>query len=379
MKERESSRRRATSGAKEIMNPASLFSADYVQAREKFRATAKNRGCDLAAHLNPHAKGPAGEDLFIDVATAGPARAAAGLLLISGTHGVEAYAGSACQIGWLNTNTDATWPPELRVVMIHALNPYGFAWNRRVTEDNVDLNRNFVDHSAPYPTNHGYERLKAAIAPKDLDPETLRHGSELFRDFIKEYGPFTMQEAVSKGQYEHPDGMYFGGIREQWSAGILKHVVRRELGACRRVGVIDFHTGLGAYGHGELISDEAAGTAAYNRAKAWWPDICSSQSGESVSAAVTGSIDSCIPTLLPRADVTIGCLEFGTVSTFQVFEALRADNWLHTLGNPGGNEAPAIKSQIRAAFYPDQDDWKEMIWARGEATMIQAVQGLSLG
>lgn len=364
------------SEAADMTNPQAFFSADYAEAREKFLGHARRRHCELTAHLHPHAKGPKGEDLYIDVAVSGPARAAAGLLLISGTHGVEGYAGSACQIGWLATNDDTAWPPELRVVMIHALNPYGFAWNRRVTEDNVDLNRNFVNHSAPYPANDGYEQLKSAIAPKDLEPETLRQGSELFRDFIKEYGPFTMQEAVSKGQYAHPDGMYFGGTREQWSAGILKHVVRRELAPCQRVGVVDFHTGLGPYGHGELISEDAAGTPAYERAKHWWPDICSTQSGESVSAAVTGSIDSCFPDLLPRADVTVGCLEFGTISTFQVFEALRADNWLHTRANPQGNEAPAIKAQIRAAFFPDQDDWKEMIWKRGEEVMTQAVHGL---
>lgn len=359
-----------------MTNPSTFFSADYFEAREKFRAAAKRRRCELTAYLHPHAKGPNGEDLTIDVATSGPARAAAGVLLISGTHGVEGYAGSACQIGWLSTASDNTWPPELKVVMIHGLNPYGFAWNRRVTEDNADLNRNFVDHGAQYPTNGGYERLKAAIAPKDLEPETLRAASELFRDFIKEYGPFTMQEAVSKGQYEHPDGMYFGGIREQWSAGMLKHIVRRELSACRRVGVVDFHTGLGPFGHGELISEDAPGTPAFERAKSWWPDICSTQSGDSVSAAVIGSIDSCLPDLLPRTEVTVGCLEFGTVWTLQVFDALRADNWLHTRGNPQGNGAPAIKAQIRAAFYPDQHDWKEMIWARGKDVMAQAVQGL---
>jgi hypothetical protein len=359
-----------------MTDPLALFAPDYATAREKFRKAAAARGCTLTAHLNPHAKGPNGEDLFLDVAVAGPAGAKAALLVISGTHGVEAYAGSACQIGWLNGARNDAWPPELKVVMIHALNPYGFAWNRRVTEDNVDLNRNFVDHSAPYPSNGGYEQLKAAIAPKDLEPETLRQGSELFRDFIKEYGPFTMQEAVSKGQYAHPDGMYFGGIREQWSAGILQHVVRRELAHCRRVGVVDVHSGLGPYGHGELISEEAAGTHAYARAKAWWPDICSTQSGESVSAAVTGSIDACIPTLLAHAEVTMGCLEFGTVSTFQVFEALRADNWLHTLGDPNGPKAAEIKAHTRAAFYPDQDDWKDMIWRRGEAVLTQAVQGL---
>lgn len=145
-----------------MSNPVALFAADYAEARRKFRDAAAARGCALTAHLHPTAKGPKGEDLFVDAATAGPDDAQAGLLLISGTHGVEGYAGSACQIGWLESQRNDAWPRQLKVVMIHALNPYGFAWNRRVTEENVDLNRNFVDHGGTYPKNPGYEEETGA-------------------------------------------------------------------------------------------------------------------------------------------------------------------------------------------------------------------------
>lgn len=360
-----------------MTEPLPLFAADYLEARTKFLKATAARGCRLTAHMNPYAKGPSGEDLFVDVATTGPEEAATALLLISGTHGVEGYAGSACQIGWLGSERNDAFPPALKVVVIHALNPYGFAWNRRVTEDNVDLNRNFVDHTAPYPGNDGYDELKEAIAPADLSAETLKHASDLFRAFVRKHSAFAMQEAVSKGQYRHPDGMYFGGTREQWSAALFRHVVRRELAHCRRVGVVDFHTGLGPYGYGELITEDGADTPAYRRAKSWWGDtVRSTHAGESVSAHVDGSLDSSIPALLPHAEVTMAALEFGTYSTLEVFEALRADNWLHVRGDPKGPDAARIKADIRCAFYPDRDDWKEMVWQRAETVLGQAVQGL---
>ncbi|MCE9521092.1 MAG: M14 family metallopeptidase [Alphaproteobacteria bacterium] len=359
------------------LDPSSPFSADYFEARAKFLAAARDRNVKVASHLNPHAKGPKGEDLFIDIGTWGPDDAKVGLLTISGTHGVEGYAGSACQIGWLKSEDAANWPRHLKVVLVHALNPYGFAWNRRVNEENVDLNRNFLDHSAPYPANDGYNELKSAVAPIDLSTESLKRASELFRVYAKQHGAFALQEAVSKGQYTHPDGMYFGGTREQWSAGILRHVVRRELGRCGHVGVVDFHTGLGPYGYGELISEDAADTPAYRRARAWWGDtVRSTKAGESVSADVSGSVDSCIPRLLPHAEVTMTALEYGTYSTLEIFDALRADNWLHTRSDPLGSQAQQIKADIRCAFYPDRDDWKEMVWQRGEAVLAQAVAGL---
>jgi hypothetical protein len=360
-----------------MTEPLPLFAADYLEAREKFLKAATARGCRLTAHLNPYVKGPKGEELFVDVATTGPSNATSALLLISGTHGVEGYAGSACQIGWLKSERNDAFPRELKIVMIHALNPYGFAWNRRVTEDNVDLNRSFVDHGA-CPGNEGYEELKRAIVPPNLNAETLKEADAVLRAYAKAHSAFALQEAISKGQYKHPDGMYYGGAREQWSAGLFRHIVRRELSDCRTVGIVDFHTGLGPYGYGELICEDPVDSPAYRRARNWWGDtVRSTQAGDSVSAHVNGSIDSAVPALLPRSDVTMTTLEFGTYSTLEVFQALRADNWLHVNGNPRGPEAAAIKTDIRCAFYPDRDDWKEMVWQRAEAVLAQAVKGLA--
>jgi len=358
--------------------PRTFFSADYDEARAKFVAAASARGLSHTAYLNPHAKGPKGEDLTIDVAVHGPADAKAGLLVISGTHGVEGYAGSGAQIGWLHSTRNANWPAGLKIVLVHALNPYGFAWNRRVNEENVDLNRNFVDHAQPYPMNLGYELLKSAIAPRDLKPETLEAADQKLQTYAREHGPFALQEAISKGQYTHPDGMYFGGRREQWSAGQILHIVRREFGRAERVGIVDIHTGLGEYGHGEIITEDAPSDPRYVRAQSWWRDeVRSTQSGESVSAHVLGSLDGGLIAALPHAEVTIGGLEFGTYSTIDVFRGLRGDNWLHVLGDPLGPDAADVKKAIRKAFYPDQDDWKDMVWTRSELVISRAVEALA--
>ena len=130
------------------MNITKLFSSDYSEARVKFLAA-----CDAASvpveHFRNPETGPNGEPLYTDVAVLGPNDAERVLLLCSGTHGVEGFAGSAIQTGLLSEEITARLPDGVRLVMIHALNPFGFAHLRRVNEDNVDLNRNFVDHAAP--------------------------------------------------------------------------------------------------------------------------------------------------------------------------------------------------------------------------------------
>jgi hypothetical protein len=357
---------------------ASVFPSNYAEGRAAFRAAAADRGFRLTAYANPHAQGPKGEVLTTDVAVLGPRAARRAMLIVSGTHGVEGYAGSGCQQGFLTAPRFERAPPDTRYVLIHALNAYGFAWNRRVTEDNVDLNRNFVDHAVRQPLHPGYAELRNDIAPKTLEAESVAAADARLAAYVKAHGAFALQEAVSQGQYAYADGLYFGGHFETWSAGLLKHILRRELTGCGHVAIVDVHTGLGPYGYGELITEEAPDSPAYRRARAWWGDtVTSTKAGDSSSADVRGSIDGAFLEALPHAEVTMACLEYGTYATLEVFRALRADNWLHAHGDPLGAEAAAIKAAIRRAFYPDCDDWKEMVWRRAEAVLAQALDGLA--
>src|ERR1700759_3864425 len=108
----------------------SYFPADYRAARRAFVAACEARGLDAISRVPPGVKGPDGKPLFMDAVAMGLRDATKALLLISGTHGVEGYFGSGVQTGLLREGVAP--PPGARLVMIHALNPYGFAWNRRV-------------------------------------------------------------------------------------------------------------------------------------------------------------------------------------------------------------------------------------------------------
>src|SRR4029077_519331 len=148
------------------MSISDFFSASYAEARDKFRDAARTAGAALDTHHNP-AAAPDGLDLTTETARLGPRQADRLLIVMSGTHGVEGFCGSGLQVGLLKSGLAADHPADTAVLMIHAINPSGFAWNRRGTEGNVALNRNFVDHSRPYPANPGYELLREAICPRD--------------------------------------------------------------------------------------------------------------------------------------------------------------------------------------------------------------------
>ena len=152
---------------------------------------------------------------------------------------------------------------------------------------------------------------------------------------------------------------------------------REELSAARRVGIIDFHTGLGPFGHGELICAVAPDAKSFARSRAWYGDeMTSPESGTSTSAVVVGVMTDCFPQELPDAEVTSIAIEYGTYTVPEVLTAVRADNWLHQRGDLASPLGKTIKADIKERFFPSGDKWREMVWARADQTIGWALEGL---
>jgi hypothetical protein len=346
------------------MKLSHYFPSSFTEAQAKFRDAAHEAGARLATFRNP-TPAPAGVTLLTETAWLGPSHAERLLILLSGTHGVECFCGSGLQVGFLDSGLAAERPDGVAILMIHAINPSGFAWTRRVTEGNVDLNRNFVDHKRPYPANPGYELLRDAICPKDWSPAGQAAANAILDAYAKVNGEMALQTAISQGQYTDPAGLFFGGRAPTWSNLTLREILRREAGAARLVAFIDLHTGLGPYGVGEIINNHLTGHPGFQRVKDWFGDeATSSEEGSSSSATVIGDTNIGVDESLPLAAVTGITLEFGSAPLIDVREALRADNWLYVHGKPDSAQGRAITAQLREAFYPGRDDWHDMVWER---------------
>ena len=360
-----------------MTSPATYFSAIYAEARGKFRDAAARAGARLSHYANP-TKGPAGEELTTDVAVLGPANAPRVLLTLSATHGAEGFCGSGVQIGSFESGIAGELPEGMALVAVHAINPHGFAWIRRVTEENVDLNRNFVDHAKALPRNEGYEELHDAICPREWSEESRAATRGRFDEFVAREGAAAFQRALSGGQYSHGDGIFYGGAAPTWARRTLIRILDDYLAGVRALALIDYHTGLGLWGHGERIVTHRPGTAALRRAEEWYGDITNPALGNSSSAELHGDNLNGLAAVLAAKDIefTGMALEYGTLSLREVLDAVRADNWLHHHGTVDSKTGRALKTQIRDAFYGDRDDWKEMVFEQGAAAQRAAIKGL---
>ena len=353
------------------------FSKSYAQARQKFLDAAHAAGLAVQSHLHPR-PGRDGETLAMDVVREGPADAQDLLIVSSACHGVEGYCGSGVQVHALQ---NAAWRQAAReagvaVLYIHALNPYGFSHVRRVTHENVDINRNFHDYRRPLPVNTAYREVQPLLLPEVWPPDEANAAA--VARFIAERGMPAFQAAVSGGQHEFADGLFFGGRGPTWSNLTLRNVLREHGQRCQRMAWIDLHTGLGPSGVGERIFACADDKAALARAKAWWgPGITSIYDGSSTSAFLTGLMWMAAYDECPQAQYTGIALEYGTQPMEQVMYALRGDHWLHL--HP---EAPAalrqqIKQTLMDAFYVDTDEWRQQIVDQAMDAMHQAAAGLA--
>lgn len=365
-----------------MINPQAAFSPSYARARVQFLEGAAAAGMAIQSHNHP-LTGVDGETLALDVALDGPADAERLLIVSSACHGVEGFCGSGVQVF---ATHDAQWRQHARdrgvaVLYLHALNPHGFSHQRRVTHENVDLNRNFRDFHTPPPVNEGYSQLHPLLLPETWPPDEDNR-AQLARWQQLNGGESAYQTAISQGQYQHADGLFFGGHAPTWSHQTLRQVLQQHGQQARDIAWIDLHTGLGPNGVGERIFAGRDDASALARARAWWGSqtqtpVTSIYDGSSSSALLTGLMWHVIEAECPQARYTGIALEYGTVPFAEVLEALRADHWLHQHPQAPAIQRERIRLDMRRAFYTETDVWRSQVIVQARQALFQAVDGLA--
>lgn len=362
-----------------MIGPQAAFAPSYARARVMFLEGSAAAGMAIRSHNHP-LPGLEGETLAMDLALDGPADAERLLIVSSACHGAEGFCGSGVQVF---ATHDAEWRAHARsagvsVLYIHALNPHGFSHLRRVTHENVDLNRNFQDFGQPLPQNPAYAALQPMLLPAQWPPAADNEAA--IESWIAVHGLERFQAVVSQGQYQFADGLFFGGAAPTWSQRTLREVLRTHGRAAHRIAWIDLHTGLGPSGLGERIFAGRDEAAAMQRAQSWWGSgalpVTSIYDGSSTSARLTGLMWTAIYEECPQAEYTGIALEFGTVPFQAVLQALRADHWLHRQQEVPAELQRTVRQGMRDAFYVDTDAWRAQVVVQARQAMFQAVQGL---
>ncbi len=353
------------------------FPADYFSARERFNRLTGKRGGQCTAY-RIGTRGPGREALSIDSAYFGAASPQRLLIVTSGIHGVEGFAGSALQQHIINDLIDTPGTAALGgILLVHALNPSGFAHIRRTNENNVDLNRNAV-RDFPGPANPAYEPFDAVLNPRSPPGRRTCFTPGLLWRGLRT-GARAARQAIAGGQYRFAQGLFYGGARTEDSISILERILQAQ--ACdptMQVVHIDLHTGLGKFGDCKLFVQSATGSPALQSLQEWCGDrvIATADSARSGSYSASGLIGSLTRRVFANARAITATLEFGTYPLLRVLSVLRKENQLFHYGCADATLSEKIRADFLETFCPHDARWRLALLEHGGRVFQQITNGL---
>lgn len=198
-----------------MTDPLALFPETYELSRERFRQNLETirkrwRGATLS-----HQQISADEDLSIDWIRADAlGKNEKVVIFTTGEHGIEGYVGSAMLQHFIDEYLPRLDPQTTGLLLVHAINPWGMKYHRRVNANNVDLNRNFLwDANFDPAFNPEYDSIKSAYDSEKPIQSFALSNLAFYASSLR----FLAQQSFAKlnhtfliGQYRNPKGLHYG-------------------------------------------------------------------------------------------------------------------------------------------------------------------------
>ncbi len=343
----------------------SFYAETYSEARQKFLAAT----ADATEHFHDSII----DDLTIDTAIYEAPNPKNILIIVSGTHGVEGYSGSAVQLRFL-----AHFRPQLNeqttLVLIHALNPYGFAHSRRVNHHGIDLNRNFHDAVEAYTTGNdaidaAFDTLYPLLTPRRNRQaewiETVRFYGSILPTVLraKLSGTYAaLKNAIAGGQYRYPDAPFYGGDGTEKEVEIFHRILTEATKGHEQLLLLDCHTGLGKRGEAVYFTANHPESDAFGRLKEIEPSFTSitahGQQSDEIYEAKGTLIQYALRHSLAQKSCAFG-LDIGTIPNIPLLKRIVAENQVWHHPDTPSPITKKVRENFREGFYPSDSVWRK--------------------
>jgi hypothetical protein len=199
---------------------------------------------------------------------------------------------------------------------------------------------------------------------------------QIVRHFTESQGRVAFEKAISGGQYTDRYGPFYGGRAPSHGRQVCKDLIARYRLKHRRLAVIDLHTGLGPYGHGEIICDHAPKSAGALAAQGLYGDaVTLPLAGTSSSVPKWGLLDYLWHAVMDDESCYV-TLEFGSYGTEALFDVLLDDHRLWAQPTLSEVERHHQAKAMLRHFCPDDVIWRELVLFRSRQVIAQAMAGI---
>ncbi|MBT4760510.1 MAG: DUF2817 domain-containing protein [Bdellovibrionaceae bacterium] len=307
------------------------------------------------------------------------------ILISSGVHGVEGFIGSGLQTQLLskmvskeiiNTNTG--------VLFVHAVNPWGFKNQRRVTENNVDLNRNQTFEADIFKLkNANYLALDNLLNPKSPAGSGLFDYMGFMTNLVSNLlstSKKALRQAIAGGQYVKEKGLFFGGKTQEPQVQILRELYLEVTKKFKHITYLDIHTGYGERGVLHFLGKSYI----RKNSKQYFQEVFGDQnvdlgSNKDFYKTHGDSLDF-MESIIPKEKSLISMtLEFGTLDSQTLLGSVRSlyimkqENQYFHNGAHSYQAEKKIKNNFREMFYPSDKKWQKSITGKFNSFMLKII------
>lgn len=352
-------------------NNLNYFQESYEDCRTEFGKQAENlkQRFDSVAVFSVPVQSKTDPGLTIDFCYI-PAKDTTVKLLVlnSGIHGIEGFTGSAVQQMLMQEVLQPEMIDEMGILIVHGMNAWGFKNKRRVSENNIDLNRNFSLDPALFSTkNDGFIALYDMLTPKEkFNRNSLENRFFLLKaigQIVKKGMPALLQ-AFAQGQYQFPESIYFGGTAFEQQVGIMTNVLQTIGEEYQTIFTVDFHTGFGERGVLHLFPNPVTDPVVKSSMEAIFEGYTINWGNSDNFYTVSGQFCEYVASALPGKLSIPMVMEFGTLNTSETMGSVKSAH-ISIIENQGfqhGYKTEKDREKVMAdyyeMFYPPSEKWR---------------------
>ena len=345
------------------------FATDYEQVRSRLENLCTGLGAEVFSH-------PVDEDdgLYIDSFYLPASEEQTNLILLTtGVHGMEGYIGSVMLEVFFGEVYPTLDTDTTGILVVANVNPYGMKHYRRYNENNVDLNRNFILDWDTFDlsSNQEYPKVDTFLGPTGKIGNALWHDAGFYLSLGKTAitdGAGTISDALLTGQYEYPQGVYYGGNGDEASTAYLKEVFSQCLdSAYENIIHIDIHSGYGPRYNMVIFNSVFETMTEAESVEAFGYDHVIAFDSESFYAT-TGDTTDFFYRLAQQKEAEASlfstCFEFGTIGDafFDTILSLKYtidENRNHWYPTDNATSAEIVRQNYMELYYPTETAWRE--------------------
>ena len=211
------------------------------------------------------------------------------------------------------------------------------------------------------PESREYSKYNRMLNPgraiSRLDMFILKAGYHVCR-----YGTAPLRQIIAAGQYQFPEGLFYGGQSEAQSTQLVNKIILNSTSVSENVIHVDIHSGLGNYADYKVLlsrnrmhHDSGKYLSRLDPKKV---EIIGEHRG--ITSPINGTISDYLSHTMQTNYVHLG-LEFGTYSNLKILKSMRLENTAHHYLNENDSRRKKIKTEFQACFCPEDMGWRNRV------------------